>query len=37
VIEEIASSTDELPIKDKDIYVKYLKQTVMNVRKGKES
>jgi hypothetical protein len=37
VIEEIASSTDELPIKDKDIYVKYLQQTVMNVKKGKES
>jgi hypothetical protein len=36
VIEEIASSTDELPIKDKDIYVKYLQQTVMNVKKGRK-
>jgi hypothetical protein len=37
VIEEIAASTNELPISDKDTYVKYLQQTVMNVRKGKES
>jgi hypothetical protein len=36
VIEEIASSTDELPIKDKDIYVKYLQQTVMNVKKDRK-
>jgi hypothetical protein len=35
VIEEIAASTDELPINDKDVYVKYLQQTVMNVKKDK--
>ncbi len=35
VIEEIASTTDEQPIQDKDVYIKYLQQTVMNVRKGR--
>jgi hypothetical protein len=35
VIEEIAAMSDELPINDKDKYVSYLQQTVMNVKKGK--
>jgi hypothetical protein len=33
VIEEIAATQDEQPMKDKDVYVEYLQQTVMNVRK----
>jgi hypothetical protein len=33
VIEEVAATTEQLPITDKDTYVKYLQQTVLSVRK----
>jgi hypothetical protein len=34
VIEEVAASTSEFPVTDENAYLKYLQQTMLNVRKG---